>query len=335
MPTWPSQFQSVKNKGTTAMHAATDKRAASATCRKLALAVLLLASLPPRPVLSAGPSAQPQEYCFTREIDDGRPRTICISLADYDADVCGAIERYAVLWDLPPGYFARLIWQESHFNPNAVSGAGAEGISQFIPSTAQLQGVGNVYDPSEALARSARYLRFLTDEFGSLGLAAAAYNGGEGAVTRYIAGTGFLALETLDYVQIITGHSIEEWIAGGVKPGDFALQPNMAFQRACLDLVQNSKVNNFTPPSAPLKPWGVQLAENFSAAVARRSFARAQSRFNILSVEQPMMVAARNLHFGRRLRYAAMIGRDTRAAAEKLCSQLQAAGGACSVVRNR
>ena len=48
-----------------------------------------------------------------------------------------------------------------------------------------------------------------------------------------------------------------------------------------------------------------------------------------------MMVAARNLHFGRRLRYAAMIGRDSRAAAEKLCDQLQTAGGRCVVVRNR
>ena len=227
--------------------------------------VLLAAlALAPSPVFAeAAPAGPPSQYCSTYELDDGRTRSVCISLAQYDEDVCSAIERNAAFWDLPPGYFGRLIWQESHFDPNAVSGAGAEGISQFIPSTARLQGVSNVYDPSEALQRSARYLRFLTDKFGNLGLAAAAYNGGEGAVTRYIAGRGYLALETLDYVEIITGHSIEEWIAGGVKPGDFALQPNMPFQTACLDLVKNNKVKSFTPPSAPLKPWGCRWPRIF------------------------------------------------------------------------
>jgi hypothetical protein len=295
--------------------------------------VLAIAAMPTERGFAAPPPTV-ATYCHEREADDGRPRRVCISIGTYNADVCRAIERYANLWNLPTGFFARLIWQESRFNPNAVSTAGAEGIAQFIGSTGRLQGLSNAYDPAESLARSARYLRFLTDKFGNVGLAAAAYNGGEGAVSRFIAGTGNLAVETLDYVQTITGIGVEQWLAGDMKPSDFALQPNMPFQRACLDLAENSRVKSFTPPSAPRKPWGVQLAENYSSAVARRSFTRAQSRFKLIASEQPMLVAARNPNFGRRLRYAAMIGRDTQAAAQKLCDQLQAAGGACVVVKN-
>ncbi|MDB5562826.1 MAG: Lytic transglycosylase, catalytic [Hyphomicrobiales bacterium] len=306
----------------------------TAVLRRLLIAMLLAPLFMPGNSGFAATPAPVGAYCHDRENDDGRPRKICISIATYDADVCQAIERYATIWRLPTGFFARLIWQESRFNPNAVSTAGAEGIAQFIGSTGRLQGLANAYDPAEALARSARYLRFLTDKFGNLGLAAAAYNGGEGAVSRFIAGTGYLAVETLDYVQVITGQSVEQWLAGTAASSDFALQPDMPFQRACLDLAQNSKVKSFTPPSAPLKPWGVQLAENYSSAVARRSFTRAQSHFKLIADEQPMLVAARNPNFGRRLRYAAMIGRDTRAAAQKLCDQLQAAGGACVVVKN-
>src|ERR1700749_1261710 len=108
------------------------------------------------------------------------------------------------VFGVPGGFFARLIWQESHFNANAVSYAGAEGIAQFMPATGRFNGLQNAYNPAEALWRSARYLSQLRQKFGNLGLAAAAYNGGEGAAARFIAGTGYLAVQTLDYVEIIT-----------------------------------------------------------------------------------------------------------------------------------
>src|SRR5665213_2335352 len=114
---------------------------------KLVFAVLIGVSgwLPGTPIIAAAAPAV-TSYCFDREIDDGRPRSVCIGIKTYTADICAAIERYATIWDLPPGYFGRLIWQESHFDANAMSFAGAEGIAQFMPETGRLQGLRNPYD---------------------------------------------------------------------------------------------------------------------------------------------------------------------------------------------
>ena len=303
--------------------------------RCFAFAALVAGTVPIAGAEAVAPAPEVTSYCFERVTDDERPRPICISLADYTADVCRAIERNAAIWRLPSGFFARLVWQESQFDANAVSTAGAQGIAQFIPSTAQLQGLQNPYNPAEALARSAQYLRFLADRFGNLGLAAAAYNGGEGAAARFIAGTGYLAVETLNYVQIITGTPVDEWLAGGVEHPNFDLQPDKPFGAACVELAENNRVENFEPPTAIVRPWGVQVAQFFSQAIARSAFGRAQARFGaVLGDEDLMLVAKRNPNFGRALRFTAEIGRDTSADAAKLCAALRQAGGACIVVRN-
>src|SRR3569833_3092882 len=140
----------------------------------------------------AAPAPVLASYCFDRELDDGRPRSSCSRLQSYTSDVCSAIERDAQAANLPPGFFARLIWQESHFNASVVSWAGAEGIAQFMPATGRTQGLTNAYNPAEALWRSANNLDQLRDRFVNLGLAAAAYNGGENRVARFIEGTGYL-----------------------------------------------------------------------------------------------------------------------------------------------
>jgi hypothetical protein len=299
----------------------------------LALTAALLAGAP---LASPAPAAETaSSYCFTRELDDGRPRQSCIRLATYGADVCAAIERDALAAGLPPGYFARLIWQESHFDANAVSRAGAEGIAQFMPETGRLQGLGNPYNPAEALWRSAHYLDALRGRFGNLGLAAAAYNGGESRVGRFIAGTGYLAAETLDYVQIVTGVPVTEWLAGDVDKADYALADDKPFDAACRELAATSRLKRFTPPTAIIQPWGIQLAEFFSSATARRAFSRIQSAHpEVLGDETLMLVARWNPNFGRALRYTAEVGRQSREAAEKLCAELRQAGGSCLVIRN-
>ncbi len=300
----------------------------------LVLAGLTLLAAGHAPALADAP-APPTRYCVPGEADDGRPRDTCIGLASYTADVCRAIERDAQAAGLPAGYFARLIWQESHFNANAMSFAGAQGIAQFMPGTGRLRGLKNPYDPAEALARSADYLRFLREKFGNLGLAAAAYNGGEGAVARFIASGGYLAVETLDYVQIVTGLPVTQWLAGVSHEPDFALDPKKPFQQGCLDLAAGAGIGRFTPPTAIVRPWGIQLAQFFSEATSRRAFARIQGRFNgVLGSETLMLVAKRNPNFGPALRYTAEIGRDNRADAQALCSALEKAGGECIVVRN-
>ena len=304
---------------------------------RLVFAVLIgVSGWLPGTAIIAAPAPVVTSYCFDYEIDDGRPRHVCIGLKTYTADVCAAIERYATIWNLPPGYFGRLIWQESHFDANAVSFAGAEGIAQFMPETGRLQGLQNPYDPAEELWRSARYLNFLAQKFGNLGLAAAAYNGGEGAAARFIASNGYLAVETLDYVQILTGVPVTTWLGGVTKQPDYSLQPGKPFQQACIELAENNRLQKFTPPTAIVKPWGIQLAQFFSSATARRAFDRLQAKFSaVLGDEELMLVAKRNPNFGPALRFTTEIGRDNRADAQKLCAALQKAGGACIVVRNR
>lgn len=293
---------------------------------------LLMAPVAPA---AAATTAAPTQYCRASELDDGRPRTVCIRLAHYAEDVCAAVERFAGDAGLPAGYFARLIWRESHFDPNAISPAGAEGIAQFMPGTARLQGLQNPFDPVAALWHSSQYLRFLAVKFGNLGLAAAAYNGGEGAAGRFIAGTGYLAVETLDYVLAVTGAPVTHWLVGEAGAPDYALQPGKPFHAACLELAETGRAEHFTPPAAIVKPWGIQLAQFFSEGTTRRAFARIQGKFHkVLGDETLMLVAKRNPNFGPALRYTAEIGRDTRAAAEKLCAALEKAGGVCIVVRN-
>lgn len=116
---------------------------------------------------------------------------------------------------LPVEYFLRLIKQESGFNHRAVSRAGAQGIAQFMPGTAANRGLKDPFDPAEALPKSAAFLSELTRQFGNIGLAAAAYNGGPTRVANWLAGRGGLPLETRSYVLAITGRTAEEWAPAG------------------------------------------------------------------------------------------------------------------------
>ena len=90
----------------------------------------------------------------------------------------------AARYGVDPSLLAAVASQESGFNSQAVSPAGAQGLMQFMPSTAKGLGV-NAFDPSSAIDGAARYLSSLTQQFGSTPLALAAYNAGPGAVRQY------------------------------------------------------------------------------------------------------------------------------------------------------
>src|SRR5262249_34070210 len=99
-----------------------------------------------------------------------------------DERMCVLLGSVAAQNDLPLEFFWRLIWQESNFDPRAVSHKGAQGIAQFMPRTARWRGLADPFEPNQALFESARWLRELLDQFGNLGLAAAAYNAGPNRV---------------------------------------------------------------------------------------------------------------------------------------------------------
>ena len=83
-----------------------------------------------------------------------------------------------------PALLAAVASQESGFDSGAVSPAGAQGLMQFMPTTARGLGV-NPLDPASAVDGAARYLSDLSAQFGSTSLALAAYNAGPGTVSRY------------------------------------------------------------------------------------------------------------------------------------------------------
>jgi hypothetical protein len=125
---------------------------------------------------------------------------------------CEALRDAAESSNIPIAFFARLLWQESRFRSTEVSRAGAQGVAQFMPGTAAEVGLANPFDPYQALPASAKFLRKLHDQFGNLGLAAAAYNAGPGRILRWVTGRGILPRETRNYVRIITGNDAEDWL---------------------------------------------------------------------------------------------------------------------------
>ena len=127
-------------------------------------------------------------------------------------DFCAALKEAAEQADIPIAFFARLLWQESKFQWSGISSAGAQGVAQFMPTTAAEVGLQDPFDPFQALPASAKLLRKLRDQFGNLGLAAAAYNAGSGRIRKWVSRQSPLPQETQAYVRIITGNTAETWI---------------------------------------------------------------------------------------------------------------------------
>ena len=96
---------------------------------------------------------------------------------EYAALIAAAAER----WGVPPELLAAQINAESGFNPNAVSPAGAIGIAQFMPSTAQSMGV-NPRDPASAIDGMAHLMSNYFKKYGSWTDALVAYHDGPGGV---------------------------------------------------------------------------------------------------------------------------------------------------------
>src|SRR5215207_1539975 len=186
-------------------------------------------------------------------------------------DICRTLAQAATDNELPEEFFTRLIWQESRFDPAAVSPAGAQGIAQFMPQTAAMRGLANAFEPLEALRESASYLRELRTTFrGNLGLAAAAYNAGPGQVEAWLAGRRRLPFETQAYVRIITGYAAEAW----ASPTPPQPQPpntassNAAIGARCVELakllIDRPQRRRDLKSDPAWGPWGVQLAGTWS-----------------------------------------------------------------------
>jgi hypothetical protein len=81
--------------------------------------------------------------------------------------------------------------------------------------------------------------------------------------------------------------------------------------------------------------WGVEIASSFDKQKSLDAFAKAKEKYSdILGDYSPTIVEVCDLSMGTDLRYSARIDLETRDAADKLCDKLQAAGGACVVLKN-
>ncbi len=247
--------------------------------------------------------------------------------------VCRLVEASARSNKLPVVFLTRLIWQESSFRAGAVSPAGAQGIAQFMPGTANERGLSNPFDPEQAIPKAAELLADLKRRFGNLGLAAAAYNAGSARVADWLAGHGNLPQETQDYVRIITLRPVADWKGGtaALTMQDSPKQPKSCLQATAI--IRRAKPEAVAS-SAFVAPWGVQLAGNFSKAVALASYARVKSRCPALLGKITPVILRSRISRGFHPYYRIRAPAPTRIAANALCHKIEHAGGACAVLRN-
>jgi hypothetical protein len=178
-------------------------------------------------------------------------------------EVCHALTAAAQQNDVPAPFFIRLLFQESRFRPEVVSIAGAQGVAQFMPQTAEQMGLENPFDPVQAIPASARLLRDLVKQFGNLGLAAAAYNAGPKRVADWLAAKGKSKLpeETQGYVKTITGKDVEHWSAASARHPAQKLPQEAPCQSAAGLLAAAGPDEVPLPPAAPLRA-SVKVADN-------------------------------------------------------------------------
>ncbi len=259
---------------------------------------------------------------------------------DAQEALCLIVESAAKANDLPLEFFARVIWQESRFQSNAIGpltrgGQRALGIAQFMPGTASERGLLDPFNPVEALPKAAEFLNELRNRFGNVGLAAAAYNAGPQRLQNWLGGSGGMPQETRNYVVSITGSTLEDWVTAGrngrvsddgPKIGCRKLIASLKREpsRFAVQLEQHVK-------RAILKPWGVQIAAGFNRDQALTKYSLAMKDLSTVVAEQdqPILVRAH----GTASFYQVRIGTNTRREAETLCTRIRHASGACLVKR--
>jgi hypothetical protein len=261
---------------------------------------------------------------------------------DLRESMCLMIESAARANNLPLEFFARVIWQESRFQSDALgprtrSGDHAQGIAQFMPRTAAERGLLDPFDPVQALPKSAQFLRELREQFGNLGLAAAAYNAGPARIRGWLAGSRTLPTETRRYVAAVTGISPEEWAKGGNREPEKPI-PNCRQMMALLKRAPNpfvDKLQERVKLSAE-STWGIQLSAGFSREQVLAAYAKVANQYaSILSGRDPTILSSVFRARGTRPFYQVRVATDTRESANVLCAGIRRAGGACMVLRSK
>jgi len=272
-----------------------------------------------------------------------RPDASKISNADSQNSMCLLLEAAARANGLPVEFFARVIWQESRFRPDAVgpvtrNGQQAQGIAQFMPGTALDRNLLNPFDPIQALPKSAEFLRDLRTQFGNLGLATAAYNAGPRRVREWMSGNGPMPAETRNYVQAITGMSVEQWAKVG-SDSDQKLNAGPACGQlmALLKKTPNPFVEALEQRivTGSTQPWSVILSAGFSRTRILGNYAKVERTHGAALHGYDAFITQIHLRSrGPMPFYQVRIGAPDRSAASTICNRIRQEHGACVIMRN-
>lgn len=116
----------------------------------------------------------------------------------FDEIIKRASQKHGVDFDL----IKSVIKAESLYDPKAVSTAGAKGLMQLMPATAEQMGVKKIFDPEQNIMGGTKYLKWLLKKFKNNRKAVAAYNAGPAAVIYYNGTPPYK--ETTNYVQKVS-----------------------------------------------------------------------------------------------------------------------------------
>ena len=129
-----------------------------------------------------GPDGKVRKKATSRKKGGKKKFNLSRRMKKYDGIISEASGRY----NIPVSLIRAVIAIESNYNPRAVSRAGAKGLMQLMPQTAEEMGVEDTFDPRQNILGGTRYLRIMANSFkGDLVLTLAAYNAGQKAVNRY------------------------------------------------------------------------------------------------------------------------------------------------------
>ena len=104
------------------------------------------------------------------------------------------VEKYSAEFEVDPNLIYAIIKTESSFNPNAVSSAGAEGLTQITPETFEWLRTKlgeedeslSLFDPETSIKYGAFFISYLLNEFGETDTALAAYHAGRGRIKEWL-----------------------------------------------------------------------------------------------------------------------------------------------------
>ena len=154
--------------------------------------------------LTQGLEQQPMGFELFRGYHDEEAGEALVGRRPYGELIRHNARRYGI----DPLLIVAMIEAESSFDPNAISIAGAVGLMQLLPTTAELYTDGDPFDPSVNINAGTRYLRTLLKQFdGDISLALAAYNAGPGNVRKHEGVPPFV--ETRRYVERVMARYVD------------------------------------------------------------------------------------------------------------------------------